>query len=146
MGQSGNPAKRAEQEKAAAAVEPEQAPVYADEHGTEDFDAFWSSRKRKVRTTNIMGVAVELPPALPLEFEMKAKQMQRSSDEDDIRYLVGLLFGADKLDEWIKRGMDGEQFAVLLAWAPLAISGANITLAEVADAIAKQEAEGTDPQ
>lgn len=146
MGKSGNPAKRAEQEAAeVSTVEPDQAPVYADEHGTEDFDAFWASRKRKVRKTKIMGVEVELPPSLPLEFEMKAKQMERSTDEDDIRYLVGLLFGQDALDTWAKRGMDGDQLAVLLAWAPAAIAGSNVTLAQVADELARQEAEGVNP-
>lgn len=106
------------------------------ESGAEDFDAFWRARdqsgKRKRKSTTIMGELVELPPSLPIWFELEAKRLQHSRDENDIRKLVGILFGEAALDKWAAAGMDGEQFAVLLAWAPLVIAGANITLAEVA--------------
>lgn len=142
MGKSGNPAKRAQAEQA-------ETPVYepgetADEHGTEDFDAFWESRTRKRRKTKIMGQDVELPPALPLRFEMEARRLERSKSEDDVRRLVGVLFGETALDGWVEAGMDAEQFAVLLAWGPRVIAGHDITLAEVADLL--EQAQTADPQ
>lgn len=141
MGKSGNPAKRAAQQA-------EKAPTYepgasADEHGTEDFDAFWSTRNRKHRSTTIMGETITLPASLPLQFEMEARRASDSSNEDDIRKLVGILFGTDHLDRWAKRGMDLEQFKVLLAWAPRVVAGQDITLAEVADLL--DAAEAADP-
>ena len=132
MGKSGNPAKRAEQE---------QAPTYdmgpVTDTGTEDFDQFWSARDRKRPTTNIMGRRVELPPALPLRFEMEARRAANSKDERDVQRLVGILFGEDALDHWREAGMDLEQFMVLLAWAPRVIAGQPITLAEVAEQVRK---------
>lgn len=113
------------------------------EHGedtTEDFDAFWSARERKGKATTIMGERVELPAALPLRFELEARKLQRSKDDQDVRKLVSILFGDDKLDAWTERGMDMDQFAVLLAWAPQVIAGHNVTLAEVADSVAKHNA------
>lgn len=137
MGKSGNPAKRA-QDETPEPVEYDRAPA-ADEFGTEDFDAFWESRTRKVRLTKIMGQVVELPPALPLRFEMEARRVERSRSEEDVRRLVGILFGEDALDGWIERGLDSEQFPVLLAWGPRVIAGQDITLAEVADLIEKAQ-------
>jgi hypothetical protein len=146
MGKSGNPAKRAEQE---AAAQTDEAPVYepvesADEFGTEDFDAFWEARNRKRRRTNIMGQSIELPASLPLQFEMEARRVERSRNEDDIKRLVGILAGPDALDGWIERGLDAEQFAVLLAWLPRVIVGQKVTLAEIADAIASAQDGDTD--
>lgn len=109
--------------------------------GVEDFDAFWASRKRKDRATTIMGVATKLPPSLPLQFEMEAKRLSRSKRDKDVRKLVGILFGEDALAKWSERGMDLEQFMVLLAWAPRAIAGQPVTLAEVADEVAARLAE-----
>jgi len=105
--------------------------------GIEDFDAFWTARKRPTRTTTIMGETVTLPPSLPLQFELEARKVQRSKRNQDVQRLVGILFGQDALDRWSANGMDLEQFMVLLAWAPRAIAGQPVTLAEVADEIAK---------
>lgn len=107
----------------------------------EDFDEFWSTRKRRKRSTTIMGVKVDLLPSLPLEFEMEAKRLQRSKREKDVKHLLAILFGDDALAQWSKNGMDLEQFMVLLAWAPQVIAGRDVTLAEVADAVAEKLAE-----
>jgi hypothetical protein len=141
MGKSGNPARAAEQaaQKASAPVEPISEDLH-DENSVEDFDAFWASRERRGKTTTIMGRTVELPPALPLQFEMEARRLERSKREKDVHRLVAILFGPDALDHWRKAGMDAEQFAVLLAWAPQVVAGNDVTLAEVADAVAKAEA------
>lgn len=114
--------------------------VEHDEDNLEDFDAFWSARDRKTKTTRIMGELVELPPALPLRFELEARKLEKSKRDKDVRRLVGILFGADKLDAWTERGMDMDQFAVLLAWAPQVIAGRDVTLAEVADSVERHNA------
>lgn len=118
--------------------------------GVEDFDAFWSGRQRRARVTTIMGERITLPPSLPLQFEMEARRLQRSKRDTDVRKLVGILFGEDSLERWSKAGMDLEQFMVLLAWAPRAIEGDPVTLAEVADEVAKrldtQDEDGEDEQ
>lgn len=112
------------------------------EGGFEDFDAFWASRDRKRKTTNIMGQLVTLPASLPLQFELEAKRLARSKRDKDVRKLVGILFGEDMLAGWAERGMDLEQFQVLLAWAPQVIAGEHVTLAQVADQLAEAEVAG----
>lgn len=144
MGKSGNPAKAAEQEAAETETPAREYAPAADEHGTEDFDAFWAARKRTRRSTKIMGQLVTLPPSIPLQFEMEARRLERSKTDQDVQHLVGILFGPDALDGWIEAGLDAEQFAVLLAWAPGAITGSGMTLAEVADHIAASVAADTD--
>jgi hypothetical protein len=91
-----------------------------------------------------MGQSIELPASLPLQFEMEARRVERSRTEDDIKRLVGILAGPDALDGWIERGLDAEQFAVLLAWLPRVIVGQKVTLAEIADAIASAQDGDTD--
>lgn len=132
MGKSGNPAKRAEDETTPAG---DYAMGPVTDTGTEDFDQFWQQRDRKRPATTIMGRRVELPPALPLRFEMEARLASRSKSEADVQRLVGILFGEDALEHWRDNGMDLEQFMVLLAWAPRVIAGQQVTLAEVADAV-----------
>lgn len=99
--------------------------------GTEDFDAFWDQLDRKGKVTTIMGERVTLPPAIPLQFELEAKRVQRSKKPEDIKRLVAILFGDGTLKRWSEKGMDQHQFMVLLAWAPRVIAGVPVTLAEV---------------
>lgn len=107
---------------------------------TEDFDAFWQSRTRKRKVTTIMGRRTELPAALPLQFELEAKKVARSKRDKDVRRMVSILFGDEALAEWAEAGMDSEQFAVLLAWAPRVIAGHDVTLAQVAQELADYQA------
>jgi hypothetical protein len=108
---------------------------------TEDFDAFWSARERKQKSTTIMGETITLPPALPLQFELEARRLARSKRDQDVRKLVAILFGQDTFTKWAEKGMDLEQFKVLLAWAPQVIAGNDVTLAEVAEQVAKADSE-----
>ena len=108
---------------------------------TEDFDAFWSARERKQKSTTIMGETITLPPALPLQFELEARRLARSKRDQDVRKLVAILFGQDTFTKWAEKGMDLEQFQVLLAWAPQVIAGNDVTLAEVAEQVAKADSE-----
>jgi hypothetical protein len=138
MGKSGNPAKRAEQETEQA--EPTYDPTPVDADGVEDFDAFWQQQDRKRPAVRIMGEVVDLPPAIPLEFELLAKRMSAKSDDASVRRCVAVLFGEDRLDRWAEAGMDAEQFKVLLAWAPQRIAGNDVSLAEVAAMVKAAEA------
>jgi hypothetical protein len=138
MGKSGNPAKRAEQENPTP-VEYDPTPVDAD--GVEDFDAFWDQQNRKGARVRIMGEVVQLPPAMPLQFQLESQRLDTSEDDDDVRRVVGLLFGSDAIDRWAEAGMDLQQFRVLLAWAPQRIQGGTMSLAEVAARLAEAETE-----
>lgn len=112
------------------------------ETGAEDFDAFWEAKaksgERVGKTTRIMGETVTLPPALPLRFEMEAKRLQRSKKEKDMKVLLSTIFDDDALDRWVAKGMDLEQFMVLIAWAPQVIAGADVSLADVAESVRKE--------
>lgn len=107
--------------------------------GMEDFDAFWTARNRKGRRVRVMGEAIELPPSIPLQFELEARKLQRSKREKDVTKLVGILFGADAFEKWAEKGMDLEQFQLLLAWGPRAIVDASVTLEQVAEELAERE-------
>lgn len=135
MGKSGNPAKRAEQDTPRSF-----APTPVDQDGVEDFDAFWTTRVRKAPRVKIMGQVVQLPPSLPLRFEMEARRLAESESLDDVKALLSIIFPGDAMDMWTQAGMDLEQFKVLLAWAPRRIAGNPVTLEEVAEALAKAEA------
>lgn len=146
MGQSGNPAKRAEQEQAEAARRAEYDALALEAGQLEDFDQFWQDVERKPNITTIMGERVELPPSLPLRFELEARRLQRSRSDRDVRTLVGILFGngdleagAELVNRWAEKGMDADQFMVLLAWAPQVIAGQKVTLAQVREQLSDQE-------
>lgn len=117
--------------------------VEYDDTGAEDFDAFWQEHdaKRKPRTIKVAGEVIELPRALPLAFQLETKRAERSEDIGDVRKLIGLLFGSDRLDHWIESGMDDEQFQVLLAYTPAKVQGSDITMAEAAEFVARKRAE-----
>lgn len=127
MGKSGNPAVAAEQ---AEPITYDPTPV--DEDGVEDFDAYWSSVERTGPRVRVAGVVIDLPPAIPLEFDLLAKRMAKSNSEVHIKRLLAILFGGATLEQWAEAGMDLEQFKVLLAWAPQRIAGSDVSVAEVA--------------
>lgn len=109
---------------------------------TEDFDAFWSAQDRKPTTLrNVFGVDVTLPPSLPLRFEVEARKVQDSKGEDDTKRMVAILFGDDAMDTWTERGMDIEQFAVLLMWGTSNTrTPGSMTLTEAREIIATRTA------
>lgn len=106
-----------------------------------DFDAFWRGQNRKGKRARIAGEVVQLPPSLPLQFELEARKLQHSKREQDVHKLLTILgFPEDAQDRWAEAGMDLEQFQVLLAWAPRYIAGQNVTLAQVAAEVAEAQA------
>lgn len=134
MGKSGNPAKANAKPTPKAEHDPTEVV---------DFDAFWEDQKaqgkREGKRVKLMGEVVELPPSLPLQFEMEAKRLSRSKDEDDMRDLLAILFGEGCIERWAEKGMDIDMFQTLVAWAPLHIQGEEVSLAEVAAEIAEAD-------
>lgn len=95
----------------------------------EDFDRFWSGQNRTGKVlSNVLGIDLHLPRTLPLLFEVEARRLQTSRDPEDVRRMFGLLFGADSYDELVKRGLDAEQFSVLLIWGAANAAGRDMTL------------------
>jgi hypothetical protein len=117
------------------------------EHEQEaDFEAFWSSyaptlEEDKPETVTIFGVDVEIPHDLPLKVTVQVERFQDSADIDTIRHLVGLIFDADVLGEWIERDITEEQFAVLLVWGMANGKGQKTTFAEAAALVKAREAD-----
>lgn len=101
---------------------------------TEDFTQFWDN----VRTQesggkvlrNVFGIDVQLPTSLPLRFEMEARRLAMTEDDEEARRMVGYLFGNDALDHWIEQGCDTEQFGVLLMWGSANASGHDMSLSQ----------------
>lgn len=84
---------------------------------SEDFDAFWAEQDRQGQVLrNVFGVDVELPPALPLRFEIEARRTVSSQSEQDTKRMVALLFGDEAFQRWQNTGMDIDQFGTLLLW------------------------------
>lgn len=120
------------------------------EFGEEDFAAFWRDAvASEVRETKeIFGVEVVVPTDLPLNFEPMVEAMGASSDEDDIKRLLSVLFGQDVLEAWKARGCTGRQFQVLFMWGYSNGRGDRVDFAaakKLADDAAKADAEGKGP-
>lgn len=109
---------------------------------SEDFDAFWSAQDRKATSLrNVFGVDVTLPAALPLRFEVEARAAATSTDPEQTKRMVGILFGDDALERWTSAGMDLEQFAVLLLWGTVNTRApGSLTLAQAREAYAERAA------
>lgn len=91
--------------------------------GEESWDEFWA-RVSGGATETIRGVKVQVPTDLPLIVEQRIGELQNSSRLEDIQELIGLLFGADVLDQWIQAGMGLREFQVVMTWG-LAHAGGN---------------------
>lgn len=127
---------------------------------TEDFGAFWAEQDRAgAQLRNVFGVDLTLPVSMPLRFDLEAKRLAESVSPDDTRRMVALMFGGlavdttsgDRLDEealldvWTERGMDAEQFSVLLLWGAANLRGTTITLVGARAELAKAGAAKDDP-
>lgn len=113
----------------------------------DDFLAAWRDHeaKRKPETRNILGVEVTVPTDLPLRFEQLADEMGDSSDKEDLKALLVVLFGQDPLDAWVEAGLTVRQFQVLLAWGTSNGQGKATSFAEaiqIVEDAEKADAEG----
>ena len=106
---------------------------------TESWDAFWSERSRAEAVerphTTIRGVHVPVPHDLPLAFERRVEELKGSSREEDVRELVGMVFGGDVLGEWVSAGMGRDEFETVLLWGMAAGRGKPLTFAEAREAV-----------
>lgn len=109
--------------------------------GVEDFDAFWDTRNATGKSVKIRGHVITLPASLPLQFELEARKLQRSKRDQDVRKLVGLLYGADAYERFAEAGMDLDQLKVLLAWGAQTVAGEDVSFEAVAREVLEAETE-----
>lgn len=112
---------------------------------TDSFDAFWAAQAKSGRTTVIRGVTVPVPADLPLAFELRADELRESTAEEDVRELVGLLFGVDHLTEWRNKGMGLMELKTVLAWGAAQGAGRDISFQDALEAVRAEEGEGKAP-
>jgi hypothetical protein len=109
----------------------------------EDFE-LWRTKqkaKRKRKRARIFGRVVTLPTSIPLGLSMDEAKLRRSSNEDDLKLIVGHLFGKDALEHWASQGADLEDFQVLLTYGYAHADGQDITFEEAAQIAAEARAE-----
>lgn len=118
----------------------------------DDFLRFWAEHEQAEtgpEIKRILGVDVEVPRDLPMKFEKLAEALDGSSDIEDIKRLLVMLFGRDVLDEWIDNGVTNRQFRLLFTWGVANGQGAPTTFEEAADLLRqaeKADAEGKAPK
>lgn len=108
----------------------------------DDFLEFWAQHRAQQDrpTKRILGVDVEVPNELPLNFSDRFAHLQDSEDPEDIQALLAILFGEGVLGRWIDNGVTYEQLKVLLAWGVANGSGKAMTFAEAAVVVEQAEA------
>lgn len=119
----------------------EQARV--DQKQEQSFEDFWATYAPtfSAEKVDIFGVLIDVPRDLPLSVTVETDRLQDSADIEDIKHMVGLIFNADVLDEWLDAGLTGQQFHVILAWGMANGSGRPTSFAEAVDIVAKAEKE-----
>lgn len=109
----------------------------------DEFLAFWSGYRIQQQTPTkvILGVVVPIPDDIPLAFESTFKELEKSEDIEDIKHLLGLLFGQAVIDAWFKNGLTVKMLQILLAWGMSCAMGKNIEFAEAVTLVEKAEAD-----
>ncbi|CAL9479967.1 hypothetical protein [Streptomyces sp. enrichment culture] len=86
-----------------------------------DFDAFFAEQRPEAERQGIplrlYGRTYTLPASLPALFALQLHRVHTSARPDDIRRLLGSLFGPDAVDHWTERGMTDRQLGTVLLWA-----------------------------
>lgn len=100
----------------------------------QSWDDFWAEVSRG-RTEVIRGVEVQVPTDMPLIVEQRVEELQNSSRLEDIKELLGLLFGSDVLDQWLEAGMGLREFQVVMTWGLAHASGQQLTFREALDLV-----------
>lgn len=101
----------------------------------QSWDDFWAEVVPTRRTENIRGVEVDVPADLPLKFTRELEQLVESQRDEDIQYLVSVLFGEDILDAWTENGMTGPEFQTVLAWGVAQGQGRDVSFREAYEAV-----------
>ncbi|MEU9306957.1 hypothetical protein [Streptomyces sp. NPDC048256] len=97
-------------------LDEDQAPAVG---SSADFDAFFAEQdtSRPRESFTLYGALYVLPDSLPLMFTLQAERMQNSNDPNDVRKMLGTLFGGDTLDVWAEAGMTDRQFGIVLIYS-----------------------------
>lgn len=85
-----------------------------------DFDAFFAEQAEPEKQgvpLRLYGRGYTLPSTLPALFAMQLHRVQHSARAEDIRRLLGSLFGPDAVDHWTENGMDDRRLSVVLMWS-----------------------------
>lgn len=107
------------------------------------WDAFWAEVNAKPAATEVIrGVTVPVPADLPLGFQQRVAQLQNSDRDEDVRELVGRIFGDDILDRWIAADMGARELQIVMAWGIANGGGRPTTFQEAYDMVVAAEAEG----
>ncbi|MEU3102926.1 hypothetical protein [Streptomyces griseoflavus] len=89
-------------------------------HELADFDAFFAEQAEPVKQgvpLRLYGRTYTLPPTLPALFTLQLHRVQHSARPEDIRRLLGSLFGPDAVDHWTEHGMDDRKLGIVLLWS-----------------------------
>ena len=96
-----------------------------------DFDAFFSEQKREPVKLKLYGEIHLLPPSVPASVIFSILRLQEKGEEEvppeEIIKIASSLFGKEKLNSWMDKGLDIEQLGQLIQWAMEVYSGAEIT-------------------
>ncbi|MDX3063412.1 hypothetical protein PV518_14675 [Streptomyces sp. ND04-05B] len=85
-----------------------------------DFDAFFAEQaepETKGHPLKLYGRTYVLPPSLPALFTLQLHRVQHSARPEDIRRLLGSMFGPDAVDHWTEAGMSDRHLGIVLLWA-----------------------------
>ena len=118
--------------------------VQAEAAETADFDAW---RARQAPTTvgiTLAGRTFRLPKQAPLAYTLETERFRRNRHRmttDDLRKLVGMLFGPDGLDHLVDNGYDHDDLGILVMWgsANLGSPVERVSLDEAAEFYARAE-------
>lgn len=117
----------------------EQAPAAGD---PADFDAFFAEQdtSRPRESFTLYGTRYVLPDSLPLMFTLQAERVQDSNDPNDVRKMLGTLFGGDTLDTWAEHGMTDRQFGIVLIYSAANVrTPGSVTMQRAAELHDEQE-------
>lgn len=85
-----------------------------------DFDAFFAEQarpKRKGVPLRLFGRTYILPASLPALFTLQLHRVQHSARPEDIRRLIGSLFGPEAVDVFTEAGMEDRELGIVLLWS-----------------------------
>ncbi|MFK0233727.1 hypothetical protein [Streptomyces vinaceus] len=109
-----------------------------------DFDAFFAEQTRPAAQglpLRLFGRDYVLPPKMTTLFALQLQRVHTSARPEDIRRLLGALFGPDAIGDWTEHGMDDRQFGIVLLWSTSNMTEpGSMTMAQAAEEYDAREA------
>ncbi len=94
---------------------------------TKDFDAYWREQEHEPLMVRVFGEDHELPPELKAAVIIKIVRMQvegkKTVPEAEVLHLAEEIFGKERLDDWLEKGLTMSQLEDLIRWAMQQYSG-----------------------